>query len=49
MGQSKIFFLILNLKKNLGWAPVAYGYNPSYSGGSFQEDHSSKSTQANSS
>jgi hypothetical protein len=30
-------------------APVAHTYNPSYSGGSDQEDHGSKPTQANNS
>jgi hypothetical protein len=29
-------------------APVAHSYNPSYSGGRDQEDHSSKPAQANS-
>jgi hypothetical protein len=32
-----------------GQAPVAQAYNPSYSGGRDQEDHSSKPAQANSS
>jgi hypothetical protein len=31
------------------WAPVAHACNPSYSGGTDQEDHSSKPAQANSS
>jgi hypothetical protein len=31
-----------NLKKSLSWALVALTYNPSYSGGRDQEDHSSK-------
>jgi hypothetical protein len=30
-------------------APVAHAYNPSYSGGRDQEDHSSKPVQTNSS
>jgi hypothetical protein len=30
------------------WAPVAHACNPSYSGGSDQEDSSSKPAQANS-
>jgi hypothetical protein len=30
------------------WGPVAHIYNPSYSGGRDQEDHSSKPVQANS-
>jgi hypothetical protein len=33
----------------LGQALVAYAYNPSYSGGRDQEDHSLKPAQANSS
>jgi hypothetical protein len=31
------------------WVPVAHAYNPSYSGGRDQEDHSSKADRANSS
>jgi hypothetical protein len=31
-----------------GWAPVALVCNPSYSGGSDQEDHGSRPAQANS-
>jgi hypothetical protein len=34
--------------RKMGWAPVAYAYNPSYSGSRDQEDSSSKPTQANS-
>jgi hypothetical protein len=33
----------------MGWVPVTHAYNPSYSGGRDQEDHSSKPAQANSS
>jgi hypothetical protein len=32
----------------LGWVLVAHACNPSYSGGRGQEDHGSKSAQANS-
>jgi hypothetical protein len=35
-------------KLKIGQAPVAHGYNTSYSGGSNQEDCSSKSNWANS-
>jgi hypothetical protein len=34
---------------NSSWVLVAHACNPSYSGGRDQEDHSSKSAQANSS
>jgi hypothetical protein len=36
-------------KKVTSWVPLAYTYNPSYSGGSYQEDHGSKPAQANTS
>jgi hypothetical protein len=36
-------------KTKLCWPPVAHACNPSYSGGRDQEDHGSKSAQANSS
>jgi hypothetical protein len=39
----------LLMKKITGWAMMAHACNPSYSGGSDQEDHGSKPDQANSS
>jgi hypothetical protein len=36
-------------RKKKCWAPVAHAYNPSYSGGTDQEDHSLKPACANSS
>jgi hypothetical protein len=36
-------------KRKASQAPVAHTYNPSYSGGRYQEDSSSKPAQANSS
>jgi hypothetical protein len=41
--------LIFPLKNITGWALIAYAYNPSYSGGSDQEDRSLKPAWANSS
>jgi hypothetical protein len=32
------------IKMRIGWAPVAYAHNPSYSGGRDQEDHGSKTS-----
>jgi hypothetical protein len=40
---------IIFIKKQESWAQVAHACNPSYSGGSDQEDHGSKPAQANSS
>jgi hypothetical protein len=39
----------IDFKTHIGQAPVAYAYNPSYSGGRDQEDCSSKPAQVNSS
>jgi hypothetical protein len=38
----------LLIKRELVLVPVAHAYNPSYSGGRDQENHGSKSAQANS-
>jgi hypothetical protein len=38
----------LTSKTCSSWVPVAHTYNPSYSGGRDQEDHSSKPDKANS-
>jgi hypothetical protein len=44
----KTVFLI-NQKELESWVPVAHAYNPSYSGGTDQEDQGLKPAQANSS
>jgi hypothetical protein len=44
----RLFFLKRPIKTGQSRAPVSRTYNPSYSGGRDQEDHSSKPAQANS-
>jgi hypothetical protein len=49
-GQPGLHTLIFKkIKEKKDQAPVAHAYNPSYSGGRDQEDHSSKPAWANSS
>jgi hypothetical protein len=42
-------WVILKYSDETSWVPVAHAYNPTYSGGTYQEDHSSKPAWPNSS
>jgi hypothetical protein len=48
LNNKRITFLLSCSKNYSSWAPVVHTYNPSYSGGRYQEDHSLKPAQANS-